>query len=53
MFAHVQLLPRLSPREAGMSARAVGLLLDRLEERVVECHSIMVVHRGHVVAEGW
>jgi len=36
-----------------MSARAVGLLLDRLEERVVECHSIMVVHRGHVVAEGW
>lgn len=36
-----------------MSARAVGLLLDRLEERAVECHSIMVVHRGHVVAEGW
>src|SRR6187200_2059983 len=36
-----------------MSARAVGLLLDRLEERVVECHSIMVVRHGHVVAEGW
>jgi CubicO group peptidase (beta-lactamase class C family) len=36
-----------------MSARAVGLLLDRLEERSVECHSLMIVRRGHVVAEGW
>lgn len=28
-------------------------MLDRFEERSVECHSIMVVRHGHVVAEGW
>ncbi|WP_437996837.1 hypothetical protein WMF26_38760 [Sorangium sp. So ce185] len=28
-------------------------MLDRLEDRSVECHSIMVVRCGHVVAEGW
>ncbi|SPL95552.1 Beta-lactamase class C and other penicillin binding proteins [[Actinomadura] parvosata subsp. kistnae] len=31
----------------------MAALLDRLEARAVECHSLMVVHRGHVVAEGW
>ncbi|NJP89388.1 beta-lactamase family protein [Nonomuraea sp. FMUSA5-5] len=36
-----------------MASRAVAALLDRLEARAVECHSLMVVHRGHVVAEGW
>ncbi|AVT41057.1 serine hydrolase [Plantactinospora sp. BB1] len=36
-----------------MSARAVAALLDRLEAQSVECHSIMVVRHGHVVAEGW
>ncbi|EGX59258.1 beta-lactamase [Streptomyces zinciresistens K42] len=36
-----------------MSSRAVAALLDRLEAGSVECHSLMVVHRGHVVAEGW
>ncbi|GAA3446923.1 hypothetical protein GCM10018955_63620 [Planomonospora venezuelensis] len=28
-------------------------MLDRLEAQSVELHSIMVVHHGHVVAEGW
>ncbi|MGW6201734.1 serine hydrolase domain-containing protein [Kribbella sp. NPDC055110] len=28
-------------------------MLDRLDEGSIECHSIMVVRRGHVVAEGW
>ena len=28
-------------------------LLDRLDELSVECHSLMVVRHGHVVAEGW
>ena len=28
-------------------------MLDRLEALSVECHSIMVVRHGHVVAEGW
>ncbi|GAB3803908.1 hypothetical protein GCM10027605_26760 [Micromonospora zhanjiangensis] len=36
-----------------MSSRAIAALLDRLEARSVECHSIMIVRHGHVVAEGW
>src|SRR3954468_6756535 len=47
------LLPRSTPAAAGVSSRALVELLDQLEARSVECHSIMVVHRGHVVAEGW
>ena len=47
------LLPRSAPSAAGVSSRALGALLDRLAERSVECHSIMVVRHGHVVAEGW
>ncbi|MEU4538080.1 serine hydrolase [Streptosporangium sp. NPDC023825] len=47
------LLPRSTPAASGMSSRAVAALLDRLEERSIECHSIMVVRHGHVVAEGW
>ncbi|GAA1364404.1 serine hydrolase domain-containing protein [Catellatospora chokoriensis] len=47
------LLPRSAPAAAGVSSRAVAALLDRLEAQPVECHSIMVVRHGHVVAEGW
>ncbi|MGY0021162.1 serine hydrolase domain-containing protein [Streptomyces sp. cg35] len=47
------LLPRSAPTASGISSRSIAALLDRLEDRSVECHSIMVVHRGHVVAEGW
>jgi CubicO group peptidase (beta-lactamase class C family) len=47
------LLPRSTPAAAGLSSRAVIALLDRLEAQSIECHSIMVVRRGHVVAEGW
>ncbi|WP_433361490.1 serine hydrolase domain-containing protein [Actinoplanes sp. CA-142083] len=47
------LLPRSAPAAAGVSSRAIGALLDRLDERSVECHSIMVVRHGQVVAEGW
>src|SRR5919107_5078838 len=47
------LLPRSTPAASGVSSRAVAALLDRLEARSVECHSIMVVRHGHVVAEGW
>ncbi|AEY87009.1 beta-lactamase [Streptomyces hygroscopicus subsp. jinggangensis 5008] len=36
-----------------MSSRSITALLDRLEALSVECHSIMVVRHGHVVAEGW
>src|SRR3954453_12618544 len=47
------LLPRSTPAAVGVSSRAVAALLDRLDARSIECHSIMVVRRGHVVAEGW
>jgi CubicO group peptidase (beta-lactamase class C family) len=47
------LLPRSAPATAGVSSRAIATLLDRLEAQSLECHSIMVVRRGRVVAEGW
>ncbi|WP_410786282.1 serine hydrolase domain-containing protein [Kribbella sp. C-35] len=47
------LLPRSTPAASGVSARSIIELLDELEAQAVECHSIMVVRRGHVVAEGW
>src|SRR3954454_8778115 len=46
-------LPRSTPAASGISPRSIAALLDRLEARSVECHSIMVVRHGHVVAEGW
>lgn len=47
------LLPRSSPAAGGVSARSIDALLDRLREQSVECHSLMVVRHGHVIAEGW
>jgi CubicO group peptidase (beta-lactamase class C family) len=47
------LLPRSAPAASGVSSPAISALLDRLEEKSVECHSLMVVRHGHVVAEGW
>ncbi|WP_329309648.1 serine hydrolase domain-containing protein [Streptomyces sp. NBC_01262] len=53
MASQRALLPRSTPAASGMSSRSIAALLDRLEARSVECHSIMVVRHGHVVAEGW
>ncbi len=53
MLPDGSLLPRSAPSAAGVSARAVRALLDRLEEGPGEMHSLMVVRRGSVVAEGW
>lgn len=52
-MSHRRLLPRLVPSAERMDAKSVMALLDRLEERSVECYSIMVVRHGRVVAEGW
>lgn len=52
-MSHRRLLPRSVPSAERMDAKSVMALLDRLEERSVECHSIMVVRHGRVVAEGW
>lgn len=53
MSSQRALLPRSTPAASGVSSRSIMALLDRLEARSVECHSIMVVRHGHVVAEGW
>src|ERR1700731_1267523 len=47
------LLPRSAPAASGVSSPAIGALLDRLDDKSIECHSLMVVRHGHVVAEGW
>ncbi|MBL7261182.1 beta-lactamase family protein [Actinoplanes sp. LDG1-01] len=47
------MLPRSAPAAAAVSSRAIGALLDRLAAESAECHSLMIVRRGHVVAEGW
>ncbi|UJP10732.1 beta-lactamase family protein [Microbacterium sp. KUDC0406] len=47
------LLPRSAPADQGVSSRAVAALLDRLAAKGIECHSLMVVRHGHVIAEGW
>src|SRR3954447_9002955 len=53
MRSQAALLPRSTPAASGVSSRSIAALLDRIEERSVELHSIMVVRHGHVVAEGW
>ena len=53
MSSQRALLPRSTPAASGISSRAIAALLDELEAQSVECHSIMVVRHGHVVAEGW
>ncbi|WP_406053175.1 serine hydrolase domain-containing protein [Kribbella sp. NBC_00889] len=47
------LLPRSVPSEEGVDATGVSGLLERLEEQGIECHSLMVVRHGRVIAEGW
>ncbi|HEV3380023.1 MAG TPA: serine hydrolase domain-containing protein [Trebonia sp.] len=46
-------MPRAAPSPSGASSRAISALLGRLDEKSIECHSLMVVRHGHVVAEGW
>ena len=47
-------LPRSSPTEQQVDARALLRVLDALEAHPdIEMHSLMVVRHGHVVAEGW
>lgn len=53
MSSQPALLPRSTPAASGLSSRAVEALLDRLEADSIECHSLMIVRHGHVVAEGW
>ncbi|WP_311245100.1 serine hydrolase domain-containing protein [Microbacterium sp. WCS2018Hpa-23] len=46
-------LPRTSPASVDVSSPAIDGLLDSLGLMGIECHSLMIVRRGHVIAEGW
>ncbi len=45
--------PRSTPEAQGLSSAAVLGFLDAAEEKIDALHSVMIVRRGHVVAEGW
>ncbi len=46
-------LPRATPESQGVSSAALLGLIDEAEAKVNALHSIMVVRRGRVIAEGW
>ena len=46
-------LPRSSPEAQGISSADVLAFVKAADERIEGMHSIMLVRRGHVVAEGW
>lgn len=46
-------LPRSTPEAQGVSSAAMLELVEALEERVNEIHSIIVVRNGYVITEGW
>jgi CubicO group peptidase (beta-lactamase class C family) len=46
-------LPRSSPEAQGISSADVLAFVKAADERIEGMHSILVVRRGHVVAEGW
>src|SRR5674476_1130550 len=46
-------LPRATPESQGLPSAAVTGFLDAVAEAHQELHSLMVVVRGAVVAEGW
>jgi len=50
---HERLLPRSTPSAEGVDAAGLSALLQGIEEQGIECHSLMVVRHGHVIAEGW
>lgn len=46
-------LPRSAPEAQGIPSAAVLALVDDAERKDLGLHSLMLVRRGHVVAEGW
>jgi len=46
-------VPRTRPADVGVPAAAVHAVLDDVEARGLELHSIMVLRHGQVLAEGW
>jgi len=46
-------LPRSPPEAQGLSSAHLQDLVQLLDQRVDEMHSLMIVRNGHVVVEGW
>ncbi len=46
-------LPRATPEAMGVPPQAIAAFLDGVAAERLELHSLMVFHRGHVIAEGW
>lgn len=49
----VQLLPRSTPENQGISSQSVERFIRSIQEKKLELHSFMLVRHGHVVTEGW
>src|SRR4051794_27508100 len=47
------LVPRSAPSAEGMDARSVMAVGGAFEGRAVECHSVVVLRHGRIVADGW
>jgi CubicO group peptidase (beta-lactamase class C family) len=45
--------PRSAPSALGVDARGVLAFLDAVEAKGLDFHSLMLLRRGHVLAEGW
>ncbi|HEU4323131.1 MAG TPA: serine hydrolase [Roseiflexaceae bacterium] len=48
-----QQLPRSAPEAQGVPSAAVLAFLEAAEREIQHLHSLMLVRRGHVLAEGW
>jgi CubicO group peptidase (beta-lactamase class C family) len=46
-------LPRCAPEAEGIQSAAIHAFVDAVERDVRYLHSVMILRRGHVVAEGW
>src|SRR5262245_7392770 len=46
-------LPRATPESQGVASSKLLGFIDALDTRLRHVHSVMVLRRGHVIAEGW
>lgn len=49
----LQLLPRSTPEEQGVSSAVISRFLDEIIKSGQEFHSLMILRHGSVIAEGW
>lgn len=53
LAADARSLPRATPESQGVSSAALLGLIDEAEAKINALHSVMIVRRGQVIAEGW